>query len=137
MSERHEFIVSALARKIRTMGFEILFFEGNSADIGTKKFDFPPKVLYHRPDLVGGNSSGYCIGEAKTENDLFSERTKEQIESYLDFLVLNKNNKLVIGIPIDAKRDLERLLKNLGGYNSIQVDIFSVPMELLPYEEEI
>ena len=119
------------------MGFEILFFEGNSADIGTKKFDIPPKVLYHRPDLVGGNSSGYCIGEAKTENDIFSERTKEQIKSYLDFLILNKGNRLVLGIPIDAKRDLERLLKNLGGNNCAQVDILSVPMELLPYEEEI
>ena len=119
------------------MGFEILFFEGNSADIGTKKYDLPPKVLYHRPDLVGGNSSGYCIGEAKTENDLFSERTKKQIKSYLDFLVLNKNNKLVIGIPIDAKHELERLLKSLGGHNSAQVGIFFIPMELLPYEEEI
>ncbi|HOV23362.1 MAG TPA: hypothetical protein PL107_03730 [Candidatus Marinimicrobia bacterium] len=137
-SEKHNFIVSAIARKIRQDGFRIIYLEGKYQDIDTKKFDIPPKIINHKPDIIGEKDNMFfCIGEAKTKTDIFSERTKNQIIDFLTIVRLSSGNKLVLGIPLNAKENLEKLLIELGIVNQKQIEIIRIPEELLPYEEEI
>ena len=137
-SEQHNFIVSAIARKIRQDGFRVIYLDGKYQDINTEKFDIPPKIINHKPDVIGEKDSiFFCIGEAKTKNDLLTERTKNQIIDFLTIVRLNSGNKLVIGTPLNAKEDLEKLLIALGVVNQKQIEIIYIPEELLPYEEKI
>jgi len=137
-SEKHNFIVSAIARKIRQDRFRIIYLDGKYQDIDTKKFDIPPKIINHKPDVIGEKEGiFFCIGEAKTKNDIFSERTKNQITDFLTIVRLNSGNRLVVGIPLNAKEDLEKLLLELGLANQKQIQIIYIPEGLLPYEEEI
>ena len=138
VSERHNFIVSAIARKIRQDGFRIIYLDGKYQDIDTEKFGIPPKIINHKPDVVGEKEGiFFCIGEAKTKNDLLTERTKNQIIDFLKIVRLNHGNKLFIGIPLNAKDDLEKLLITLAITNQNQIEIIYIPEELLPYDEEI
>lgn len=137
-SEKHDFIVSAIVRKIRQDGFRVIYLDGKYQDINTEKFDIPPKIINHKPDVIGEKDSiFFCIGEAKTKNDLLTERTKNQIIDFLAIVKLNSGNKFVIGIPLNAKEDLEKLLIELGVVNQKQIKIIYIPEELLPYEEQI
>ncbi|KUK55983.1 MAG: hypothetical protein XD79_0369 [Atribacteria bacterium 34_128] len=137
-SEKHDFIVSAIVRKIRQDGFRVIYLDGKYQDIDTEKFDIPPKIINHKPDVIGEKESiFFCIGEAKTKNDLLSERTKNQIIDFLTIVRLSSGNKLVLGIPLNAKENLEKLLIELGIVNQKQIEIICIPEELLPYEEEI
>jgi len=106
--------VSAITRKMRSNGFEIIYLDGKPQDIGTKRFDIPPKIINHKPDIVGEKDGLYfCIGEAKTWNDIHSNRTKNQIVDFLEIVRQNSGNRLILGIPLNAKDDLERLLVKL------------------------
>jgi len=137
-SERHNFIVSVIARKMRSSGFEIIYLDGKPQDIGTKRFNIPPRIINHRPDIVGEKDGiFFCIGEAKTQNDIHSERTKNQIIDFLALVRQNSGNKLILGIPLDAKDDLEKLLVKLGVVNLEQLDFVYIPELLLPYEENL
>jgi hypothetical protein len=137
-SANHNFIVSSIARKIRQDGFRIIYLDGKYHDIDTKKFDLPPKIINHKPDIIGVKESAlFCIGEAKTGSDIFSKRTKDQIVDFFTIVKLNSGNRLIIGIPSDAIEDLKRLLFQLGLVNHKQIEIIHIPEELLPYEEDI
>ena len=137
-SEKHDFIVSAIVRKIRQNGFRVIYLDGKYQDIDTEKFDIPPKIMNHKSDVIGKKEGiFFCIGEAKTKNDIFSERTKNQITDFLTVVKLNSGNRLVVGIPLNAKEDLEKLLIKLKLVNQKQIEIIYIPEELLPYEEEI
>ena len=137
-SEKHDFIVSAIVRKIRQDGFRVIYLDGKYQDIDTEKFDIPPKIINHKPDVIGEKEGiFFCIGEAKTRNDIFSKRTKNQITDFLTIVRLNSGNRLVVGIPLNAKEDLEKLLLELGLVNQKQMEIIYIPEELLPYEEQV
>lgn len=137
-SEKHDFIVSSIVRKIRQDGFKVIYLDGKYQDIDTEKFNIPPKIINHKPDVIGEKESiFFCIGEAKTKNDLPAERTKNQIIDFLTIVRLNSGNKLIIGIPLNAKEDLEKLLIELGLAGQKQIEIIYIPEELLPYAEEI
>ena len=137
-SSKHNFIVSAISRKIRKDNFNIIYFDGKYQDVDTKKFDIPPKIINHRPDIIGEiENKFFCIGEAKTEADLFTERTKNQIIDFFSLISINDTNKLFLGIPLSAKKDLEKLLANIGLLYQKQIDIIYIPDNLLPNEEEV
>ena len=137
-SEQHNFIVSAIARKIRQYGFRIIYFDGKYQDIGTKKFDIPPQIINHRPDVIGEKEGKFfCIGEAKTGSDIFNERTKNQLIDFFSIVKLNNENKLIVGITLNAKNDLENLFLELGFDSQKQIEIICIPEELLPNEEEL
>jgi len=137
-SEKHDFIVSLIVRKMRQDGFEVIYLDGKYQNISTEKFDIPPRIINHKPDVIGEKDSiFFCIGEAKTKNDLLTERTKNQIIDFLTIIRLNSENKLVIGIPLSAKKKLEKLLIELRVINQKQIEIIYIPEDLLPYEEQV
>ena len=129
-------MVSALARKIRQYGFRILYFDGKYQHIHSSKFEMPPKIIEHKPDIVGVKGDDYfCIGEAKTSSDIFSKRTRTQIADFLMLVKTNPGNKLLLGIPIKSKNDLQYLLTKLGYQYENQIEIMYFPDKLLPHEE--
>lgn len=137
-SEKHNFILSAIAGKLRKDGFKIIYLDGKYQDIDTKRFDIPPKIIRHKPDIIGEKGiECFCIGEAKTKNDIFSERTKNQITDFFSIVRLNSGNRLILGVPLEAKEDLEKLLFELKLTNQNQIEIIYIPEELLPREEEV
>lgn len=134
-SDSHSFIVAAIARKIRQYGFVVSYLDSNYRDIDIKKFDIPPKIIHHKPDIIGEKENFFCIGEAKTVNDLSAERTRRQIQDFFDIVQSNDNNKLIIGIPLSGKYLLNNLLKRIGLLGHRQIEIIFVPDELLSHEE--
>jgi len=137
-SKKHDFIASSIVRKIRKDGFKVIYLDGRYQDVDEKKFDIPPKIINHKPDIVGEKENTFfCIGEAKTKNDIFTKRTKNQIIDFFTIVRLNSGNKLVIGIPLNAKEDLKKLLIELKLINQKQIEIIYIPEELLPHEKKI
>jgi len=137
-SKRHDFIVSAVARKIRMEGFKISYFDGRYETLDTIKPRIPPKIIRHKPDIIGEKENGaYCVGEAKTEGDIFSERTKNQIIDFMKIVELNPENMLIIGIPLNTIGFLTKILIKLGFHNNKQIEILRIPEKLLPYEEKL
>lgn len=135
-SERHNFIVSAIGRKIRQAGFQILYLDGKFRDLRFGRFDIPPKIINHKPDIVAVKDDAFfCIGEAKTAHDIFSQRTKNQINDFISIVRMNPKNKLYVGIPLKSRADLERLLQELELHQDKQIEVILVPEELLPNEE--
>ncbi len=137
-SKRHDFIVSAVVRKMRKGEFKIVYLDGRYQDIGMIKPEIPPKIIRHKPDIIGEKENGaFCIGEAKTEYDIFSKRTRNQISDFMKIVRTNSENKLIIGIPSNSKGGLEQLLCKLGYWHHEQIEILHIPEKLLPYEKEI
>ncbi len=137
-STTHDFIVAAIVRKMRIEGFQIVFLDGRYANVSIKKYEIPPTIINHKPDVIGEKEGNIiCIGEAKTGNDLFSERTKNQIKDFILIIKKNPLSRLILGIPLSSKNDLDKLLYKIGLSSSKQIEIFYVPEELFPNEENL
>jgi hypothetical protein len=93
----------------------------------------PPRIARHRPDVVGAKLDGsYCIGEAKTKEDLRAPRSREQLEDYAAFLAEFSQSLLVLGCPVDASLDMTSLMLNCGLQSGPRVRLVLVPGPLLP-----
>lgn len=127
-SKQHQFILDCVIRKMRKLAFEPVCFEGKSTIVDSLKI--PPKIIRHRPDIVGINiSNKICIGEAKTSNDLQSRRTQEQIVDY------NQSNCVTIfGCPKSSYLELNKLINKLAPKPD-NISILKIPDELMPDDE--
>jgi len=133
----HDFILGCVARKIRELGYEIIAYQGDYKKISDMTFKLPIKIKKHRPDILGFKKdiSKICIGEAKTEGDLFSKRTSEQFSDYYEAIKNPKiNAELVIGIPNSCENDLLNLLYCLDMRGNQNVTYVCIPKELFPNE---
>lgn len=136
-SEKHDFIVAAISRRIKQYGFSIVYLHGREENIASKDFQVPPTIINHKPDIVGFRDLFFCIGEAKTENDLACDRTKNQIIDFLAAVKLAPENKLILGIPLRSKPVLINLLSKLECKDHPQIEIICVPEELFPRDANI
>ena len=129
-SRSHQFMLALVARKMRTLGFEPIAYDGDPYSIGTTQLNLPPTIMNHRPDIVGINiANQFCIGEVKTINDLDSIRTKNQL---IDF---SKDNEFIFCFPKKAQEKISRKLNNLGIMFKRNIHLLFVPDELIPYDE--
>jgi len=138
-SKAHQLILGVIARRMRINGFEIVFFDGKSAMVSTTKLPIPPAIKKHRPDIIGINvsSKGICIGEAKTDLDLFSKRTKRQFTDYGNLFSKSNNLcSLIIGIPESSEGKLKELLKELDLLYKENISYIWIPDEFLNSEED-
>ena len=109
VSKTHQFMLSLVAIKMRSIGFEPIAYDGDSHQIGTIKLNIPPTIQNHRPDIVGMNQNNkFCIGEVKTENDISSKRTKQQL---IDF---SQKYEFIICTNKQSYEKLIKKLDNLG-----------------------
>jgi hypothetical protein len=132
-SSDHDFIVTLVARKISSLGFEIIFIEGQYCSPMRVRRMVPPRVVRHRPDVVGANLDGsYCIGEAKTKDDIRTARSREQLEDYATFLADYPLSMLVVGCPHEASWEMTSLMLACGLHKDGRVHLLFVPGPLLP-----
>jgi hypothetical protein len=131
-SKQHQFIMGLINRKMCEYGFTVVFIDGHVSGAFNKKYELPPKIVRHRPDVIGIDARGYiCIGEAKTKNDILNERTKEEFFDFSNFESNGHKCFLIIGVPKSSCDDLNRVLVGLGIQNNKNIQILSVPDEII------
>ena len=139
-SKIHKMLVDLIGRKMHESGYIPVAFDGKHYIIQGEKVHIPPKIGRHRPDVIGIDidTKVICIGEAKSGNDLFSKRTKEQLLDYSNIFGFTSKQKfeLIIGIPQKAESDLLRLLSNLSLKALPNVSYILLPEELVETDQE-
>ena len=60
-SEKHDFIVSAISRKIKQKEFHIIYFDGKYQNTETTKPEIPLKIINHRPDIIGEKRAVFSV----------------------------------------------------------------------------
>jgi len=130
----HQMIVGLIGRKMREKGYDIVAFDGSEYLFEGAKLNIPPRIKRHRPDILGFKfeTKEICVGEAKTGEDLFSERTKEQLLDYSSTTGLStgKHIEIIIGIPKSAEEDLVGLLRELNLLGKDFISHIWLPEEL-------
>jgi hypothetical protein len=130
--KQHQFIIGLINRKICKYGFSVVFIDGHVSGAFDKKYKLPPKILRHRPDVIGINDKGYiCIGEAKTKDDIFSRRTKEELLDFSSFEFNGKVCLFIIGVPKSSQENIENVLKELDIHGNRNIEILAVPDEII------
>lgn len=130
-SKRHQFIVGLLIKYMKEYGCNIKFVEGTFLSNNDER-KLPPTILRHRPDIFGISNKGcICIGEAKTEIDLWTSRTKEQIIDYLNMELNDFPCEVFLGVPSNPKEKLIRMLINIGVWGAPNLHLLFVPEEII------
>ncbi|MBA7490487.1 hypothetical protein ES702_01025 [subsurface metagenome] len=131
----HQMIVGLIGRKMREKGYDIVAFDGNDYLFDGQKLNIPLPIKRHGPDIVGFKfeTKEICVGEAKTSEDLFSKRTKEQLLDYSNTkgLSTGKHIEIILGIPKSAEGNLIRLLRELNLFKKGFISYIWLPEELV------
>lgn len=129
--DRHQFILGLVIRKMREEGASIYQVDGSYPGLLGERLPLPPAILRHRPDALGQKPDAQiCIGEAKTEGDISTARTHEEI---IDFATVELNGRacqVIIGIPMSARAEFARGLERIGMSGRPNVHILYIPEEL-------
>lgn len=133
-TKMHQMIVGLIGRKMRENGYDIVAFDGNEYLFDGQKLNIPITIERHRPDIVGFKfeTKEICVGEAKTGEDLFSKRTKEQLLDYSSTTGLStgKHIEIILGIPKSAEEGLIKLLRELNLLEKDFISYIWLPEEL-------
>jgi len=116
---------------MKQRGFSPIAVDGSIDSLGSLRIDRPQAFGRHRPDAVGVSADGrLCIGEAKTSNDVASNRTLEQLEDYLASSDVDYS-AVLFGYPRSADCVVRKLLKAIGASDCPQLELIPIPDELL------
>jgi hypothetical protein len=130
--KQHQFIIGLINRKICEYGYRIAFIDGHVSGVFGKKYKLPPKIIRHRPDVIGINDKGFiCIGEAKTKDDIFNNRTKAEFLDFSNYIFNGQKCILIIGVPKSSKDDLYKVLSELGIQDNDNIEILLIPDEII------
>ena len=77
----------------------------------------PPRINGHVPDVyaVDVPPCTTIIGEAKTRQDLETERSREQIATFLDYLSRRANGVFVLAVPLEVAATARGLVAAVSG----------------------
>ena len=134
-SRAHDFIVQMIGMAMIKKGYTIVSSDGDTSKVSDLIFKPTPTLKRHKPDIIGldKKTGRICIGEAKTDSDLSSERTKSQFEDFSTIITRsNEEVELIIGIPLSSEVRLIKLLKQLNLDNKQNIQILKIPNEMLP-----
>ena len=130
--KEHQFILGLVIKQMRLFGCEITHVDGTYRGKQNESVPLPPRVVHHRPDAMGITALGQvCFGDAKTEGDIRSRRTKEQL---LDFLTMELNGlpcAVFLGVPSRAKENAVKLLREMGLLDHSHLRLIFVPEEII------
>jgi len=131
-SKKHQFILGLIIKKMKEDGFIVKCVDGKYNEAFSTYVQVPPKLLKHRPDAFGVNQDGIvAIGEAKTENDIQSLRTSEQLSDYSNIELNGNNCRIYVGIPKSANKLLTNLIIKLGLINNTNLIILNIPDDII------
>lgn len=131
-SKKHQFIMGLIVRQMRELGCQITFFEGNHPTKNIDIIGLPPKILRHRPDILGISNIGQLfIGEAKTDTDLKSLRTIEQLSDYTSIKINDFACEVFFGIPNLAQKKFQKIVESLNLTNYPHLHVLYIPEDII------
>ena len=137
-SNLHQFIVGLIVKYIKSYKAEIIYIDGNFISSFNVKYQLPPKIVNHRPDIIGVDSNGQVyIGEAKTVSDLNTERTLKQITDYSEYEVNGKKCRVIIGLPQNGKIIFEGIKTKLNIQDNTNINYLYIPEQLYENDKNI
>ena len=101
--------------------YELVIFHDKPSVIGGEK---PPRIGGYQPDLYATDTpvSIIILGEAKTEDDLETEHSRNQLIAYLRFLAWQPRGVLVLAVPWQASATATNVLWRLQrDHNALNV----------------
>ena len=89
----------------------LVVFDDRSGVVGEK----PPRIDRFTPDVYAYDTPNNMtvIGEAKTISDLRSERSREQLSSFLGHLEFRQNGCLLLAVPWSVADEARTLVSKL------------------------
>lgn len=128
--KKHQFIIGLIVKQMREYGCKVKFVEKKY--LCTQNIKIPPQVLRHRPDIFGITDLGQiCIGEAKTESDINSARTKEQLKDFSVMILNDMPCEVFLGMPKLCKDRFEKILHDLNIIIYPNLHVLYVPEEII------
>lgn len=132
LSNRHQFILGLVIKKMREEGVTIYGIDGSYPGLFGEKIQLPPQILRHRPDAIGTKEDGkICIGEAKTENDIANSRTYEQLQDFSTIELNGKKCELFVGIPKSSEEYFNKILEKFRLKDIDNIHLLCIPDELI------
>lgn len=130
-TRQHQRILAIVLKAMSQRGFSLVAVDGKTEGWDEVGLGRPGDFGRHRPDAVGVQTDGTIgIAEAKTADDVASARTREQLEDYLGTSATDYA-AVFFGYPRSADTVVARLLKSIGAIDCPQLELISVPDELL------
>lgn len=130
-SNKHQFILGLVIRKMREEGFSITSVDGTYPGLLGERIPVPSTILRHRPDTIGAKDDGQIgIGEAKTESDIANNRTYEQLYDFTSIELNGKLCEVFVGLPESGKDIFIKSLNKLG-LKSENLHVLYIPDEII------
>jgi hypothetical protein len=127
-SDQHQIISGLIVRRMKFQGYtEICSFDGMVRDGYFSEYNSPVTIGRHRPDCISFNpmTGKYILGEAKTLADLYSERTREELEDFTGCcLRYDEFDKVIFGIPSNAEAVALKIIQSLPAENKNKIELF-------------
>lgn len=125
-SRRHEELVVAIVSWLKQNHPEAGTISISADSVLDDTLPNPPSFSGHIPDVyaVGLGSGCTIIGEAKTERDLETTRSRDQLRAFLSHLSHCPSGMLVIGTPWGSVRNAKgiiRAIKRQLARNDVEV----------------
>lgn len=129
----HQWLVLWIARMMVRDGYVLSAFDGPAPQGGVwNLLPVPPTIGGSRPDVLARKANGtrLAFGEAKTEADLHSLHTQQQLRNFAAELG-RRDAVLYVGVPRSAAWSLDRALIRAGLMPSSRLVRLHVPDVLL------
>jgi D-alanyl-D-alanine carboxypeptidase len=131
-TKRHQFILGLLVKKMREIGCKITAIDGDYPGMFGEDLPTPPTILRHRPDIIAVKVDGQiCIGEAKTEDDIDTQRTLEQLQDFGNLKLNGKLCEVFIGIPKSSKLRFQKILTSVNLDSARNIHPFFIPDDII------
>ncbi len=97
----------------------------------------PTKINGFIPDIFASDvpTTWSMTGEAKTEGDIETKHSRQQIAAFLDYLAYTQNGLLVLAVPISLKPRAKSLVQELGFPLGTKMPKFDIIGESSPHIE--
>ena len=131
-STAHQTLVMWAVRKMQADGFVPMAHDGIIPQFDCeRRLRYPPNLSGLRPDAVAFSPllSTFAFAEAKTEEDLASEHTKNQLRRYAALIGDRglQTDCVYISTPRSAAMALDRLLRDLSLLSTRRIRRLHIP----------
>ena len=123
-SEQHRYLVRTVEECLRGAYAGSSILVDIQSDPGT---ELPPKIGGFRPDVFVQASTRKAIAEAKTDTDLDTTHTHDQMKSFIAYLEKSRDGLLVLsvaGVSADRAKTVLRFIHVETKPSSTQLAVF-------------
>jgi hypothetical protein len=131
-STAHQTLVMWAIRKMQADGFIPMAYDGNVPQFDCeRRLHYPPNLEGLRPDALAFSPvmGSFAFGEAKIEDDLDSDHTRQQFRRYAAIISDSSLSRsaIYVATPRSAALALDRLLRDVGLISARHVSRLHIP----------